>query len=210
MALDTYTALKTSIANWLGRDATDLLIPDYITLCEKSVDNNPAIRVREMTVTTTIISTGGLIPFPTGYLGTRTIRNTDNNALVLLDPQVMAQKQLEGVTGCPRWYMEQSGELHIFPVTENVSIDLTYYQELEPLSDSVATNWLLARFPNVYLFGSMIAATSEVMNDERVALWKAQYDEAVQLMVLSDERDRLTGDEGMKILKVNGVGCITG
>ena len=47
MALNTYSALKTAIANWLNRsDLTDEIADDFIKLCE--ADFNAKLRIRQM------------------------------------------------------------------------------------------------------------------------------------------------------------------
>ena len=47
MALSTYSALKTSIANWLNRsDLTSEISDDFIVLTEK--DFNSKLRIRKM------------------------------------------------------------------------------------------------------------------------------------------------------------------
>jgi len=53
MALNTYTALKAAIANWLNRsDLTDEIANDFIVLTE--ADLNSKLRVREMITETTL------------------------------------------------------------------------------------------------------------------------------------------------------------
>ena len=52
MALNTYSALKTSVANWLNRtDLTDEIV-DFISLTE--ADFNSKLRIRKMISETTI------------------------------------------------------------------------------------------------------------------------------------------------------------
>ena len=47
MALNTYTGLKSSIANWLNRsDLTTEISEDFVTLAE--ADFNSKLRIREM------------------------------------------------------------------------------------------------------------------------------------------------------------------
>ena len=75
MALDTYSNLKTSIANYLNRsDLLSAYLGDFILLTEARL--NRELRVREMVNTDTSITTvAGTQSYalPTGYLEATTI-----------------------------------------------------------------------------------------------------------------------------------------
>ena len=74
MALDTYSNLKTSIANYLNRSDLTAFLGDFILLTEARL--NRELRVREMVNTDTSITTvAGTQSYalPTGYLEATTI-----------------------------------------------------------------------------------------------------------------------------------------
>ena len=209
MALSTYTELKTAIANWLGRDDTDLLIPDFIALCEAGLNNDTGCRVRKMTTEATYISLNGLVPFYDDYLALRSIRNTDGNPLELVSPSIFAQRQAMGCIGCPRWYTELAGEIHIFPAPDYVSLDIVYYKRLPALSDINTTNWLLQNYPNIYLYGSLLEAASEAVSAEKILLWQARYDAAALKLHTSDKADRWSGSPVTISMPCDVVSCFT-
>tara|TARA_R100001510_G_scaffold686_1_gene510 strand:- start:874 stop:1080 length:207 start_codon:yes stop_codon:yes gene_type:complete len=68
MAFDTFSNLKTAIANYLNRDDLTAFIGDFITLTESRL--NRELRVREMissdTSTTTVSGTQSY-SLPTGF-----------------------------------------------------------------------------------------------------------------------------------------------
>ncbi len=57
MALDTYSALQTSIANWADRDDLTAFIPDFIALTEARF--NRALRLRSMEQSQTATTVAG-------------------------------------------------------------------------------------------------------------------------------------------------------
>ena len=57
--------------------------------------------------------------------------------------------------------------------------ELVYYGEWTPLSDAATTNGILTKYPQLYLFASMIHAEAFLVNDQRVATWTGRYDKAV-------------------------------
>lgn len=47
--------------------------------------------------------------------------------------------------------------------------------DLVPLSGAAPTNWLLARAPDAYLYGSLMASAPFLIEDERLAVWSPLY-----------------------------------
>ena len=70
MALNTYAALKTAIANWLNRsDLSDEIADDFIKLTE--ADFNSKLRIRQMEQIDTITIDSETETVPTGFIGVR-------------------------------------------------------------------------------------------------------------------------------------------
>jgi hypothetical protein len=70
MALNTYSALKTSIANWLNRsDLTSEISNDFIKLTE--ADFNAKLRIRQMEQNDSITINAETVTVPTGFIGVR-------------------------------------------------------------------------------------------------------------------------------------------
>jgi hypothetical protein len=59
---------------------------------------------------------------------------------------------------------------------------------LAKLSDANTSNWLLERHPDVYLYGALLQAAPYLRDDERVALWTPLYGQAIEDMILQNER----------------------
>ena len=209
MSLSTYNELITAIANWSDRDETDPQIPDFITLAESSLNNDAGFRVRKMTVEATYISLNGLVPFYEDYLALRSIRNTDGNPLEFVSPSIFAQRQAMGCIGCPRWYTELAGAIHIFPAPDYVSLDIVYYKRLPALSEINTTNWLLQNYPNIYLYGSLLEAGTQTLSAEQILLWQTRYDAAVLKLHTSDKADRWSGSPVAISMPSDVTSCFT-
>jgi hypothetical protein len=74
------------------------------------------------------------------------------------------------------------------PPDTGYTAELTYVATLAKLSDSNASNWILERHPDVYLYGSLLQAAPYLRDDERVALWTPLYGQAIEDMILQNER----------------------
>ena len=72
MALNTYSALKTSIANWLNRsDLTSEISGDFIKLAE--ADFNAKLRIRQMEQIDTLTVNAETVTVPSGFIGVRSL-----------------------------------------------------------------------------------------------------------------------------------------
>ena len=70
MALNTYTELKASIANWLNRsDLTTEIAGDFIALAE--ADFNAKLRIRQMEQIDDVTIDGENVTVPTGFISVR-------------------------------------------------------------------------------------------------------------------------------------------
>jgi hypothetical protein len=71
---------------------------------------------------------------------------------------------------------------------------------LDKLSVSNASNWILARHPDVYLYGSLLQAAPYLRDDERVGLWAPLYAQAIEDMLIQDSRAAVSqGRVAMKV-----------
>lgn len=181
MALGTYAQLKTSIVTWAMRtgDAEfEASTGDFITLAENlmnyGTDTIPALRTAEMEASDTLTLVDDEAFLPADFLEYRTVRYGDDYDLPGDDFSVVGD---------------------MFRTTRNgVSpIAFGYYSKIPALSDSNTTNWLLAKAPNVYLFGALTMAAPFMMDDPRTATWGTLYQGAISGLVKSDSRARFIG-----------------
>jgi hypothetical protein len=201
MALSTYTELKAAVADWLNR--TDLTTPivDFISLAEAEMKR----RLRRATESTTIYISAGNMDGPTDMaepiaLRLSTASGYEDIPLRLCTPEMLWERR-EGTTGRPTDYAFYDGQLQFAPVPDQ-SYDgiLLYYQQLTPLSGSVASNAILAEAPDAYLFGALLQATPYVEHDERIAVWQMKFDNAIEQ--LNDMRARESYGAGPKEMRL--------
>lgn len=192
MALNSYDNLKISIADWLARKDLEKYIPDFIRIAESRLNNNPDFRVRKMVCKVTADISGGDVGLPDTYLGMRELRFADTGAsLQMVSPQTLSDRKQCGSSNYV--FCDLGQRLEVFPVVDGVGVELFFYQMIPALSDTNQSNWLLVQSPDTYLYGSLMAASMHMKNDERVQLWGQMYADAVQGIVTADKRDRWSG-----------------
>ena len=200
MALATYSDLRASIADWLNRADLGTVIPDFIRLAEARF--NRELRTADMVKVATAQVNDGFFAVPSDYLETIAMRVTDpTNYRGKMDFVSIAEfnrlNSTPSVNGVSRYYTIIDGNFRIAPAAgagSPVSLELTYYAKIAPLSDSVSTNWLLTKSPDLYLYTSLMQAAPYLKDDERVAIWATGMGQIMEAMKL--EADRATHPSG--------------
>lgn len=75
------------------------------------------------------------------------------------------------------------------------TINATYYQRIAPLSDAAPVNWLLTRYPHIYLYACLVSACQYVKDDQRATAWGAQYKTAVDDLNSNSYKASLSGSQ---------------
>jgi hypothetical protein len=64
--------------------------------------------------------------------------------------------------------------------------EVLYYERSQPLDESNQTNWFTQYAPQALLYGALLQAMPFLKNDERIPMWKAQYDQVMQVLKVED------------------------
>ena len=202
MALNTYTALKTAIANWLNRsDLTDEIADDFIELTE--ADFNSKLRIRQMEQIDTITIDSETETVPTGFIGVRSfyILSSDTKyTLEYITPHNLFEIRGGSRSGRPRSYtIEADNETEQFrfgpsPDTTYTGY-LSYYKNIEALSSSNATNYILDKHPGIYLYGSLYHAANFLggMDPDQKQNFLQMYIAAMERCENNDRQDSYGG-----------------
>ena len=192
MALDgTYAGLKAAIADWLNRQDLVAAIPDFITIAEAQM--NRTLRVMQMEVFADGTSPDGLVAVPADWLETRTFRIENPTAgqqiLEYVGEEEFDQLETSGLTNTTRYYTIINGAFQVLPVpTASVSYDLRYYAKIPALSVGNASNWLLLKSPDLYLYSALSAAAPYLKDDDRIPVWAGAANKITEDMRLESER----------------------
>ena len=207
MALNTYTALKASIADFLNRDDLTAVIPDFITLAEAQINRD--VRHWNMEARSSGQQSGGdeYMQIPADWVETIRLHLTATGTTVvnLISRDAMADKRssAEDVSGTPIYYTHADGQFQLYPTpSADTDFELLYYQKVPSLSSN-ADNWLLLDSPDVYLYGALLHSAPYLAEDQRVAIWAQMYSAAVARLNEASELARYSGS-GLK-LKVRGL-----
>ena len=195
MALNNYSSLKTSIANWLNRsDLTSEISGDFIVLAEK--DFNSKLRIRKMITQATITVDAETEALPSGFLQVRDfyiLNGGTKYALKFITPAQMDQIKGSSMTGQPSTYTILGDNFRFSPVSDSTyTAYLNYYKEFDPLSDSNTTNYILTNHPAIYLYGSLYHAANFLggIEPNQAAQWEKMYQTALERLERNDREDQ--------------------
>lgn len=181
MAIATYTDLQQAISDHLARSDLAAFHPDFITLAENWInygsESVPALRVKEMEATTSLVPASGVCALPSDYLQyQRVSENTSyKRTLAYVTPDEAERLYPDGAAGLGERFTIIGTSLYTFPLVSN-NVNLIYYQALPPLASNTS-NWLLLKSPGIYLRAALAQAAAFIKdNDEltkQAALAKA-------------------------------------
>jgi len=201
MALDTYANLQTAIANFLNRSDLTSVIPDFIALAEAQMIRRLAKRLSEdgkrlprsaVARNAAFSINAETVSVPADFLGPLTF-SIDSEAMQLtyLSPGSLAREKarrgVSAATGVPAFYAVIGPVFQFCPVPDAAYVGtLVYWTELTALSDSTASNWILANHPDVYLYGALLQSAPYLMDDARIAAWGGLFTAALEDMLNCD------------------------
>ena len=196
MALTTYTELKTSIGDWLNRSDLTAAIPDFISLAEAQIERT--LRTRQMIVRANASFDAQYGAVPADFLETKSLKLTSTNPetpLSFLSIDALdAEMTKHTASGKPKFFGIVGGQFRIVPTPDaNYTTELTYYAKLTKLSSSVASNFLLASSPDIYLYGSLLQAAPYLQDDARIQTWATLYERALNDLQTADDRGASSG-----------------
>ena len=187
----TYAELKSNIASYLNRsDLTDV-IDTFIDSTE--AEFNRRLRVKGMIKRATATLDSQYISVPTDWLEAINIQIDSGDFSPLFQQSIESldvyRKSNNNVTGQPIYFAMVDDSIEFAPSPDgSYTVQLTYYGKIDSLSDSNTSNFLSTGYPDAYLYGSLKHASIYLMEDERVPLFTAQFEKALEEMRMQQEK----------------------
>ena len=187
----TYAELKTNIANYLNRSDLTSVIDSFIDSTE--AEFNRRLRVKGMIKRATATLTGQYLAVPTDWLEAINLQIDSGDFSPLFQQSIESmdvyRKANYNVTGQPIYFALVDDSIEFAPTPDgSYTVQLTYYGKIDALSDSNTSNFLSTGYSDVYLYGCLKHASIYLMEDERVPLFTAQFEKALEEMRLEQEK----------------------
>jgi len=193
-AVLTYDSLVEDITTYLERtdEATLQKIPTFIMLAEQML----ALEIKflgNLTVAeSTMVTSSNVIAKPARWRKTVSM-----NLLVDGKRQPILLRKYEYLreywpnatqTSIPKFYCDYDWQHWLIAPTPSTtfSYEVLYYERLQPLDSTNQSNWFTEYAPQALLYGSLLQAMPFLRNDERLPMWRAEYDRMVAILKAED------------------------
>jgi len=207
MALTTYTELKTSIGDWLNRSDLTTAIPDFISLAEAQIERT--LRTRQMLTRSNLTVDGEFETTPADFLEVKAFKLTSTNpdtpmSFMTMDALDQESTKFTG-SGRPRFFGVVGTEFRFVPTPDaSYTAEIVYFANLNKLSASVATNFILTSSSDIYLYGALLQAAPYLQDDARIQVWATLYERALNDLQVADDRGSTSGGKLLTRAKTFG------
>lgn len=167
----TYDELLANVAAFAKRSDLTAVIPTFVELTTARLNRD--LRVRQMIEQATLSVSGSLTALPADFLAVKSV----TCGIVRLSG--ITQDQMELVAsdqGSPELYSILGDSIQVSPVPSAATpVVLTYYKALTPLASGVS-NWALAEYPDLYLYGALSEVGQYTVDEAMVARSEARFE----------------------------------
>ena len=186
-----YSELKTNIADYLNRSDLTSQIDKFIDTTEAEL--NRKVRDKDMIKRATATADAQYLTLPDDWLEVINVEIQSGDFSPLLQQSMESldvfRKANDDSSGQPKYFAIVDGTLELAPTPDtSYTLQLTYYGKITALSDSNTSNFVLASHPDVYLYGALKQASIYLMEDDRVQMFTAQFELALEEMRMQQER----------------------
>lgn len=196
MALVTnYATLVTAIEDYLAVSDLSSWVPNFLQNAQAKLYRSLRIRAMETALSGTISS--GVIALPSDYLDLKHayVNTSPVKFLERTTPEeIYRNYPTRSASGKPHWIAREAGNFIFGPYPDDTySIAGVYYARLTLLSGSNTTNWFTTNAPDVLIYGALLEAQPFIMNDARIPVWRAMFDEAVETLIREERKEKHSG-----------------
>lgn len=185
--LMTYNSLFDDISSYLERTDTATLnkIPTFIMLAEQTLASEIKFLGNLTVNESTMVSGDPIITKPARWRKTVSMNvsvNGEKRPVFLRTYEYLRQYWPDdSQEDVPKYYADYDYSHWLIAPTpdEAYSFEVMYYEEVQPLDATNQINWFTQYAPQAMLYGSLLQAMPFLKNDERMPLWRAEYDKIV-------------------------------
>jgi hypothetical protein len=191
----TYDSLVENIQSYLERTDTATLekIPLFIMLTEQIIASQIKFLGNLTVNTSTMTASTSIIDKPARWHKTVSMNITvsgERQPVLLRKYEYLREYWPNATsTGTPVFYSDYDYTHWLVAPTPDAAyaFEVLYYERIQPLDSANQTNWFTIYAPQALLYGSLLQAMPFLKNDDRMAMWKANYDQIMQTLMAEDK-----------------------
>jgi hypothetical protein len=193
-AVMTYDSLVADISSYLERTDTATLdkIPTFIMLAEQVIASQIKFLGNLTVNTSNMVQGADVIAKPARWHKTVSMNVTvagKKSPIFLRKYEYLREYWPDAAQqDVPAFYADYDYTHWLIAPTPAAAYDfeVLYYERVQPLDSSNQTNWFTIYAPQAMLYGSLLQAMPFLKNDERMGMWKAEYDLIIATLKTED------------------------
>jgi hypothetical protein len=193
MALDTYTNLKAAIADFANRSDLTTQIVDFVTLTEARLNDMLLLKNMDQEDPLTCVIGQNYVALPAGYISPIAlwiVASSGTNVRTMLDPAAPEELPYSPSNSIPRYYAIDGANIRFdCPAAAAYTLYFRYIKSSN-LSGSTATNYLLARRPDIYLSGALSELARYTKDVDLFNVWESKFVKACSELKATENRAR--------------------
>lgn len=156
MAISNYSDLKSKIAGFLARSGLDAEIADAISFFEAEYNASEDNYFAESAYTFDTVAGTALVALPADFNEPVSLSIASRGGVKFVSLSAL-NDMASPVQGQPTYAALYPGDRLKLSVTPDAvyAMELIYEANLASLTDAAPINWMLKKYPNVYLYGSL-------------------------------------------------------
>jgi hypothetical protein len=199
-AVMTYDSLVDDISSYLERTDTQTLekIPTFIMLAEQVIASQIKFLGNLTVNESTMVQGTNIIAKPARWhksVSFNVVVDGVRQPIFLRTYEYLRQYWPEATEeDIPKYYADYDYSHWLVAPTpaDAYTFEVLYYERVQPLDSSNQTNWFTTYAPQAMLYGSLLQAMPFLKNDERMGMWRAEYDLIIN--TLKAENTQRIGD----------------
>lgn len=192
--IGNYSDLLAKVGYWLDRDDLDARIPDFVALLEARL--NRELRTIDQEYRTSQTGSGETFTFPADCkrLKRLWVDGADYDTPLLEISAQDAVDRFMGLTGYPTHYYVENRVAYFRPVPDDTyTINIVYFQKIDPLTSDNDSNWILEAHPDIYLMGTLLEAAIYIRDADAISFLAPRVEQTLADIKRSLRSDRWGG-----------------
>lgn len=177
MATSTYGDLRDKVASWLQRADLATQVPDFIEFATARLSRELRVPQMETIASTTLAAEWTALP--EDFEAIRTIE-ADGKVLEYKTPFQLQRAIQLNQRPDPPIYSIQDMQFRVYPFPTATPVEIGYYATIPQMVNNTDTNWLLTKWPDVYLRACLLQAREFLHDDPRMQMMETYVNKFIR------------------------------
>jgi hypothetical protein len=190
MLYANFIAWKAGVKDWLDADhLTDSQIESFLTLAQERM--NRELNAWEMEATINDTAYFGAVALPADFNRIRQVSIEGVGTFLASTKGEIINLAAAG-DDAERYFAIDAGQIILWPMpADGTDVTIDYYMKVHHVSDAEPLTIFTTSYPDLMLWASLVEGSNFIVEDERVQLFEARYQAALEASNQKPKRVKL-------------------